>query len=327
MKFYTLIHICRDEQSLHNNSFVRSFTEQINLYFTCARQLHTSLKREGLELVVLTNDKAFLDGLNTDGYGITVVQLNFTLQVPSGVKFYSPHFKIEVYRYLATLEEDYVGLIDSDMVCINPMPESFKNIIRYQVPLYYDITTQVAPAYGESRIIADKQLVSDELSVGLWAGGEFIAGPPRFFEQLYAEVRKFEDRYFRQVAALHHQSDEVCTSVAVETLLLKEQVRILDAGAFSIVGRFWSPKTLHVQNSIEAYKNHFLLHLPSDKKFIMQLKPDELQGAAFFRTYKNHLVRSRLLEGALKGVKPYLKSVRNRLAARSKREVPRVVIE
>ncbi len=314
MKFFTLIHICRDEQSIHNNSFTRSFDEQISLYLECAKQLHRSLKREGISLAVLTNDKDFLQRLNTDGYNIDIIQLDFSLDVPSGIKFYSAHFKLEVFEYLSSLQEDYVSLVDSDMVCINKVPESFITIVKQKIPLYYDITDQVSPAYGASNIIKDKERISNSPSIGLWAGGEFISGVPAFFKKLSIEVNKYKGAYLEHFSTFHHQGDEVLTSVAIEQLKLYGNTEIVDAGSLAIVGRFWSPRTLHVQKPVNAYGNHFLLHLPSDKKFIKRLAPDELMSDAFFNNYKKHLLKSRIVEHAIKGIKPYAKQLHKKFA-------------
>jgi hypothetical protein len=317
MNFYTLIHICKDEQSLHNNSFVKSFKEQVNLYFSCAKQLHRSLRTTGIKLTVLTNDRQVLQELNTDDYDIDIVQLDFNLDVPSGIKFYSAHFKIEVFSYLSTFEDDYIGLLDCDMVCINAMPECLKNAVENKVPLYYDITDQMVPAFTAKRIIADKQRLSTSKSVGLWAGGEFIAGPPSFFGQLFTEIDSLKQAYFTNFNSFQHQGDEMLTSVAIENMMLKGDVRMMDAGALSMIARYWSFKPLHVQKPIGAYAKHFLLHLPSDKKFIVNLSQAQFTASNFFKSYKQHLVITRTLHKTFKSVKPYIKSLRKKIAAMS----------
>ncbi len=314
MKFFTLIHICPDEQSIHNNSFTRNFDEQIDLYFQCAKQLHRSLRMEGIELCILTNDKDFLQRLNKDGYDIDIRQIDFSMSVPTGIKFYSAHFKIEVFEYLASLNEDYIALVDSDMLCINEVPVYFKTLVDKKIPLYYDITDQVSPAYGHENIIKDKERISNTPSIGLWAGGEFISGPPEFFKKLSAEISSFKAAYMDHSNSFHHQGDEVLTSVAIENMKMGGQVEIAEAGSLSLVGRFWSPKTLHVQKPVNAYYRHFLLHLPSDKKFLKRLGVSELKGGAFFNTYRKHLLRSHLLEPIVNGIKPYAKQLHRRFA-------------
>ena len=286
MKFFTLIHICADEQSLHNSQ-TKNFDSQIQLYLSCAKQLHYTLKQQNLDLIILTNDKNYLQRLNTDGYKIEIVELTFTLKVPSGIKFYSAHFKLEVFQFLALHEHPYVALVDSDILCVNTLPKSFQNIIDLRIPTYYDITDQTAPAYGHQVIIADKEKLMHHKSVGLWAGGEFISGPPNFFRELAEQVKSIQEQYFSSFNSFHHQGDEVLTSIAIEELLLKKNT-ILEAGALSIIGRFWSVHTLHTQKPIKAYNNHFLLHMPADKIFIAKLKKDQLVGA-FFKKYKAYL--------------------------------------
>lgn len=313
MRFFTLIHISSGEQSMHNNSFATGFEQQIGLYLTCAKQLHRSLAAEGIELVVLTNDAAFLQRLNADGYGIAIVQLDFTLNVPSGIKFYSAHFKLEVFGYLASLKDDYIALVDSDILCINPVPNAFRLLAKNKWPLYYDITDQVTPAYGAEAVIADKERISGKPSIGLWAGGEFLAGPPSFFQTVFAEVSGLKEAYFAAAATAHHQGDEVLTSVAIENLKIGG-ANIFDAGALSLIGRYWSYVPLHQQKPVEAYKNHFLIHLPSDKKFIAGLKGDELRGEPFFSRYRRHLSVARTVNRVFKTIKPYAKRIRSKFA-------------
>jgi len=311
MRFFTLIHIEKEEQSIHNNGFLKSFDDQIDLYFSCAKQLHLSLKSAGLELVVLTNDKEFLNRLK-NGYDIQIIQLDFSLIVPSGVKFFSAHFKIEIYNYLASLGDKYIGLIDCDIVCVNAIPQCFKNIIASQIPLYYDITDQITPAYSAKRIIADKGKLSKTKSIGLWAGGEFLAGPPSFFAKLYKEILDIRQIYFRNFSSFCHQGSEMLTSAAIENMLMKSDVRIIDAGSLSIIGRFWSHLPVHVQKRVDAYGKHFLFHIPSDKNFIKNLSKYDLKGVAFFNNYKRHLFFSHLIQNSFGSIKPYIKKIKKR---------------
>ena len=301
MIFFTLIHICADEQSLHN-SRTNNFDSQIQLYLACAKQLHYTLREQNLDLVVLTNDKNYLQKLNTDDYKIEIIEIAFTLKVPSGIKFYSAHFKLEVFQFLALQQHPYVALVDSDMLCVNSLPESLQNIIDLKMPMYYDITDQTAPAYGHHVIIADKERLIKNKSAGTWAGGEFISGTPAFFHDLSEQVKNIQEQYFSSFSLFHHQGDEMITSVAIEKLIINRKHTILDAGALSIIGRFWSAHTLHVQKPIKAYYNHFLLHLPADKVFISKLKKDQLKGKAFFKKYTVYLSK-----------KIYRKLIRNML--------------
>jgi hypothetical protein len=70
--------------------------------------------------------------------------------------------------------------LDNDVICINNIPENFERIISQNIPVYYDITDQVYPAYGRLKIINDKSLIIESKSIGNWCGGEFIGGKSVF---------------------------------------------------------------------------------------------------------------------------------------------------
>ena len=71
---------------MHNNAFLSSFEQQIRLYLRCAIQLQQSLINEGVEVVVLTNEKAFLESLKETNDRIAITQLKFHLKVNTGIK-------------------------------------------------------------------------------------------------------------------------------------------------------------------------------------------------------------------------------------------------
>jgi hypothetical protein len=199
---------------------------------------------------------------------LNCIEIPFSFKVPKDINFFAAHYKIDVFRYFASLSDsDYSFLLDSDVVCINKMPLNLANCINSNTPVYYDITSQVYPAYGRETIIKDKDtLMEIDSSTGIWAGGEFIGGDNKFFELLYQEVEDIRGNYIKNYKILHHQGDEALVSSAIEKLLKKKY--ICDAGLFGGIGRFWSGQTLHVQNNWKSYLNNFLLHLPSDKEFI-----------------------------------------------------------
>ncbi len=307
MKLFTLIHICSQESSLHN-SRTKNFDDQIRLYLVCAKNLHASLKQENLDLSILTNDKQYLSKFFSVDWHIEVIELPFTLQVPSGIKFYSAHFKLEVFNFLANCDQPYVGVLDSDMLCVNKMPKHLRTIIQLEVPLYYDITDQTAPAYGLDVLISDKEKLTRQKSLGIWAGGEFISGPPSFFAAVYKEVEEITTEYFANFHLFHHQGDEMITSVAIENLMMAKKFTIIDAGSLGIVGRFWGVNTLHVQKSVEAYLDHFLIHLPADKAFLSGLSDQQLKSKRFFNKYRMYLLKKSLRKGLGKIVRKIKRS-------------------
>ncbi|WP_207423920.1 hypothetical protein [Desertivirga brevis] len=304
MILYSLIHVSPNgEQSTHNN-FVTGLKDQIELYLSCAEQLGNSLRSAGIIYRIITNNKAFLLE-NKAGFPFEVIQLKFGEKVPSGLKFYSAHYKFEVIEYLSRSTEEYLGLIDPDIACISEIPYSLKQAIAKKVPLYYDITSQVTGGYGYEEIIRNKERLQTEGTLGLWAGGEFVCGSPDFFGRLYKEICTIKDNYFSSFHLFHHQGDEMLTSIALERL--KKREPIFDAGNLKIIGRFWSVKPKHIQPPIEWYSSHFLLHLPSDKRFL--INHPQLKGENFITFYKRYLIRKKIFRGIFSPIFPLMKLI------------------
>ena len=268
-----------------HNAQTASFQAQIDLYVGCILNLQNSLRAEQISLTVLTNNRSLLETA-TGANALTIQEIPFSLPVPTGIRFYADHFKADVYAWFATLNEPYVGLIDNDVVAINPLPPVFREMIRTGVPAYYDITDQIHPAYGQALVLADKRRVEPGTTIGLWAGGEFIAGPPAFFGLLRAEIMQVIDGYFAVANELHHQSVEFLTSVALENLLLNHRCTVVDAGRLGIISRYWNADTLHVQNALAAHTGSFLLHLPTDKPLLAQAGRAGLAPDTFLQNYQ-----------------------------------------
>lgn len=175
------------------------------------------------------------------------------------------------------------------MVCINDFPACLHNIIKAGIPLCYDISDQVIPAYGHDVIIRDISTINKLESEGRWAGGEFISGTPELFNKLVSEIDVIYDDYVTNIHSLHHVGDEAVVSAAIEKMKRKG-IYIADAGNIFIVGRFWNANVLHPQKPFAYYKNCFLLHLPADKKFISKLAKLEVgELADFISVYEKNL--------------------------------------
>lgn len=290
MKLYTLLH-SKDAKPTYTDAELAAAKQRLTPYFLCAVQLHRSLRVAGVELAILTNSRFIIDHINAGQYDIEVVEFDFTMAAPKESVFYSAHFKVDAYRFLASSNEPYVGIVDSDVSCINQMTPSLRNVIRQQLPVYYDITNQMAPAYGFERVVRDKEKVMGRSSIGLWAGGEFIAGPPTFFQRLVQEVELIQDQYLKVWNTLFHASDETLTSVALENLMAGGY-HVHDAGALGVIERFWSINTRHHQKPLTSCTDSFLLHLPADKDFLAARGKEE-SFESFLKKYR-HRVRSRL---------------------------------
>ena len=264
------------DENAAENGFVT-----IRGYINCCKILHNSLKKFGFKLVILTNQpNVIIEQENS----LNVENVDFKLNVPENIRFFSAHYKIEVFKYLSLYGDDYSVLLDNDVVCVNNIPENMEKIIQEKIPVYYDITDQVYPAYGRKKIIEDKTRIMGIKSLGNWAGGELIGGSKIFFEVIYNKCIDYWDKYFDNINDFHHQGDEMLTSCAIEKYILDKNV-IVNAGSIGFIGRYWSVKTLHIGKIFEAYFDNFLLHLPADKAYLAKYNSEN----NFMENYKSYL--------------------------------------
>jgi hypothetical protein len=270
INLYGLLHLTENEASAMNVQ-VDNFEQQKELYIKNATTLSKSLARRGISFTLLTNRiQSVHDVLTRMGQtnNLKVEGIDCTYKLPSGIRFYSAHYKFDVFRYLSSLvQERYVGLIDLDMIAVSDIPTCLINIVNSNIPVCYDISDQVIPAYGHDTIIDDMKKLDATIGEGRWCGGELIMGPPDFFKLLKNEIDLIYDKYIISLADFHHQGDEMVTSVALERLRNNGKY-IADGGTLGIVGRYWSICTLHPQKPFSYFKNCFLLHLPSDKNYL-----------------------------------------------------------
>ncbi len=292
LSLYGLLHLAQQEQSAVNNK-VKNFDRQIEIYLINAINLAHSLQARGIDFTLLTNQPVQigtqlkqLDPADT----VKVEGINFYTKVPTGTKFYSAHFKLDVFAYLGSLPTDrYVGLIDLDIIAIGEIPEVFKKLATDKTPVYYDITNQVIPAYGQNIVLQDLQKLLPSIDAARWSGGEFLTGTPDFFKSLSVEIGKIYPDYLQAIDTLHHQGDEMLTSVALAKLR-QAGMKIVEGGELGIIGRFWSYPPSHPQPPFSEFERVFLLHLPSDKQFLAKLKSaDAKQRDRFLDRYKSYL--------------------------------------
>ncbi len=286
IEMFGLLHLEEGERSVPNLR-ARDFNDQITVYVDSAVCLSKSLRQRGINFTLLTNQSELVQArLKGSAQELHIREIPCRLEIPEGIKFYSAHFKFDAIKYLAALDLPYAVLCDLDMVCNQEVPGALENIAANKTAVFYDISDQVIPVFGREVIIRDLQLLHGLRSEGRWAGGEFIGGTPEFFGCLHAEVQALFARYLSVASSLHHVGDETLTSAALEVLRSKGTY-IADAGTLDLVGRYWSIGTLHVQRPFSAYESTFLLHLPSDKRFLASMA---VKGpgttAQFLRRYR-----------------------------------------
>jgi hypothetical protein len=277
--------------------YAETYEQKRMFYLKCAVNLSRSLQKRGISFTLLTNnEKEIHDTLAQMGYSnsLNVTSIDFQLSVPDGLYYYSTHFKLDVFRYFAALDSSsYLGLIDLDAIAVGDLPVCLKNLIEAKIPICYDISDQLIPAFGHDVILHDMQRLSPDICAGRWYGGEFILGTPSFFARLSEESQVIYDRYIKITDELFHKGDEMITSVALERIQ-RQGIYIADGGTLGIVGRFFSvPTVKHPQKSFKYFENCFLLHLPVDKELLAQLNPEQAeQRSEFVRLYKTYLMSS-----------------------------------
>lgn len=274
LKFFGLLHINQDENSTVTIRSDITFEEIVETYLKDADLLSKTLTEYGIEFTLITNKPEFVNKLikrlNLHSQ-FQIQKINFSYKIPHGIKFYSAHYKFDVFKYFSSLSEDeYVGLIDLDMVALGSIPQCLENLAKNKIPICYDVSDQVIPAHSHEVIIKDLERFQSTPSEGRWNGGEFIAGTPSFFSKLCQKIDLNYEKYVEIFYELHHNSDEMLTSVALEQLR-KEGTYIADAGTLGIIGRYWSCPVAHQQKSFDYYKDVFLLHLPADKELLSNL--------------------------------------------------------
>lgn len=276
MKFYTLFYFSSGDSSV--NLGAATDNERFSIYVRNALLLEKSLDKKS-SLTVVTNDTARYSEIVRSVVGVVsnikVEQINFNLDVPHGIGFYSAHFKIDALRYLSQLDDEHFpcALVDSDVVLVGDDFQSFVNNCGRSFVGVYDISDQVFPAYGKERVQIDicKIMGYDKKINTRWYGGELICfGSSEGAKRIIDCIDGLWERYVNQWADLHHQGDEVVVSAAINELKCEENnFKIVDMGSKGFIRRYWSGRTLHKQPSVFGlHKFGGILHVPQDKKIL-----------------------------------------------------------
>ncbi len=293
IRLFGLLHTAAGESNIAN---VKISNESLipELYVRNAITLWRSLERRGIAFTLVCSNRRRIEALcrRFGAPGIALQEIVFPLEIPSGIPFYSAHHKLDLFRHLGSLPDgEYVGVVDLDVIALGDPPPALARAIDRGTPLAYDITHQVAPAYGHAALARDLEALADIPSQGRWLGGELLAGRPSFFRALCDEIDRVYGNYVREWPRLNHQGSETLTSAGVEGLG-RRGLEVTDAGSLGIVTRFWSILPRHPQPRFGRLSHPFLLHLPADKHFLATLRPEEqVDDARFLTAYRRHLRR------------------------------------
>lgn len=237
----------------------------------------------------MTNSElAIFASLKRIGYvDLQVKVIDFKLDVPKGIGFYSAHFKIDVFNYLSSLpQNDYSILLDSDIVCVKRFNSEFSAIVSDGIPM-----TFILPQYGGTRKLEDVNKFDKSTNWLQWAGGEFIGGQASFWKTLYNEILSIKDDYWKVVNAdLFHVGDEMLTSVALSRLF-KKGISTIDAGSLGFVTRYWSKTETKALSDI----NIPFIHFPGDKVWFAEKDINKVSSIRdIFKGWKLYRLQQRL---------------------------------
>ena len=267
IRFYTLLYIDLDEKRTLSMK-QHSGKERISLFLKNAAVLDKSLitLNPALpHLTILTNNQALIHEIEKEiGYNFTTKEIEFTLDVPKGIPFYSAHFKIDCFRYFSSLPEDeYSVLVDNDIVVLEPLPQFFYDIAEQNIPMLYHLRLK-----DTARMMKDCRKIDASLNVIQWTGGEYWGGCRDFFAELYQICYEISGKYFSSIRnGFYHIGDEALTSIAVRRMQDNGLV-YYNIHNFNLLYRFWGH---HEANTLRSV-NTVLAHLPADKAWVAKQK-------------------------------------------------------
>jgi hypothetical protein len=247
---------------------------RISVYLKLASRLANGIFRNfGRRLLLLTNRAEYLDGLIAKiairqpefCSKLDVLEIPFAGGLPAAARFHSATNKIFVLEYFAQ-NPGYHLLLDLDMVCQCPFSDDVWRRIGSGLPLVYDISEQVFPAYGYARIAEDLRKFCGDVDHFCWYGGEFIGGRQDFFAALSALLQPMIQQYGQCWETLHHQGDEIIVSSALNLLRQRNGCEaFVDVGSHNVVRRHWGIPTAHEEPNFRKSQNLSFVHLPAMK--------------------------------------------------------------
>lgn len=290
-RFHTLMYVSEGPEEGVN--LRKPTAPRLQMYLKCALAMSRMMAANGDRLTILTNDADRLCALSADLDPADVAQLDFTLDVPEGVPFYSAHYKLEVFRAFGSgAFGARPALCDLDMLALRRVP-------RDPAPghdmLVYDITPSMVADVGAERILQDLSLLLQApVRTPRWFGGEFLAGPAEQFAALSAEITRIWPRYVDNIDTLSHVGDETITTAALLTLEAAG-MPLRDAGTAGLVRRWWSARTHFPQAPLAQASDVCFLHVPADKEFLAALPAEQAPGAILdaYRDYVRPKLRKR----------------------------------
>ena len=290
IRFYGLLYISKIDSNPNLNK--KYLNNKIYIYAKNAENLYYSLKKNDCELVIVTNKPKLIK--NFFSKDIEIKKINFLKLIPKNIKFYSSHFKLDLYSFLSK-KNNYSGILDLDMLLINKFNAKFLKFIRQKKNLVLNLNNKKNKTHNKliksSLDICNKS----NLNSADWYGGEFLIGNDIFFKNIYKYARSCISNYLKNRNKLHHLGDEMLLNSALQIIKRDNKIQFTDISSFSIVERYWSSNTNHKQKNIDYVLKSSLIHLPSDKKFLSTINAKSNSLKNIHKIVKNHLKSKKLL--------------------------------
>ncbi len=284
-RLITLLHIADGFEPRVN---LKKGIDPILTYIKCAEFCAASAASYGLSLTIVTNKVEVLKKYENELSlrHLTVEGVDFNLEVPPNIPFYSAHFKLELISLIGKgVFGNYVGLIDSDIVFLGSLDPI---LVKSDLMQVYDISHSIISEYGVKVVRRDLELVSDiDIETPVWYGGEYLVGTKLQFSSLSDIISVCWPRYIESIKGLHHIGDEMVVSAAL-AIAQKAGLRLFDAGANDGIARWWTARTGFVQKPFDEVSQTALLHLPSDKDFLASRSLLKYDRESFLADYREH---------------------------------------
>ena len=282
--FFGLLHFKNNENNNLNFNSIND-DQKFMIYLKNAILLDKQLKFYGYKLILITNKKKYLNRLLKHlNYEIELKLINFKTIVPKKTHFYSCHFRVDIFRYLSTLKNVYSVLLDLDVLVLSN-PGKILNYQKKNISLVNNISQNVIPAYGRTKILKKLKTLNPNIDKVVWYGGDFFAGNSYFFNLLYKKTKFYQKKFVENIKDLHDQTDELFMSASLHDLTRNQSVEIRFGNNMNVFNRYWNTNVFHFQKKIDFYKRFIFLHLPADKIFLSKCYDNLKQNQSYKEEY------------------------------------------
>lgn len=304
IEFSTLVYIANDQLGSPNSKGNDKYS-----YIKQAFALNMSLIRLNFSpLTIFTNlpDEVKKELSIIGENNILVKNINITIDVPDGIRFYAAHFKLDMLKNIYNeIDNETISIVlDSDVIALKEIDDYIVDRISNAGIAVFDISDQVFPAYSYSVVVNDLEKITNcRLTNPRWYGGEFIAVTKIGLSKLLPLVDDCFTRYLNHIDDLHHLGDEMFISSAINLLTINHN-EVIEVGAVQLITRHWSG---NLYRDFIWFKEGNFIHCPGNKKLLTNLyKIKNFDSLYFLKKLSNqHRVKSSLkwVRRCIKGTK------------------------